>query len=427
MIIHVHVVLFICSDLLGTVSSQCLNNCDCLSQHGADIELQCNGRNLASFPLASALPENVTIIKYQDNKIQKLPKQPHGLRKTEVWSINLAGNVMDILLKDNLGKTFPNLSYLDLSNNKISSLSNNSFRHLINLNGLYLSSNKLKRISQGWFSHLVHLSHINLANNEISVIEETTGTWPKRLSNLDLHYNKLKAIPPLPRNASVNLLGNPVFCGCHLKVNKNITETFIKVDCQRLGYYRENVTDSIYRNFRYRGDKYIVRELNCQQAKIINLMYSVAEEKMTITCVTSHGYPEPSVTVYYRDRKIAKSRNNVTMDIAKSGLYACKITNYISSDQRQLFIPELSTSSELPSWTVMTESEVNQATPNIEALKTEDNTTRLETTSPSRRRQEDAGQSVGTCKFIILLAAQEVSSTNIFTIIIPSILCKDRD
>ena len=403
----IHVVLFICSDLLGKVSSHCLNNCDCLSQHGADIELQCNGRNLASFPLASALPENITIIKYQDNKIQKLPKQSHGLRKTEVWSINLAGNVIDILLKDNLGKAFPNLLYLDLSNNKIISLSNNSFRHLINLNALYLSSNKLQTINKGWFSHLIHLSHLNLGNNEISVVEETTGIWPKWLSNLDLHYNKLKSIPPLPRKALVNLVGNPVFCGCHLKVNKNITETFVKVDCQRLDYYRVNVTDSIYRNFRYRGDKYIVRELNCEQAKIINLMYSVAEEKRTITCVTSHGYPEPSVTVYYRDREIEKSRNNVTMDIEESGLYTCKITNYISSDQRQLFIPKLSTLSALPTWTVMTESEVNQTTPNIEALKTEDNTTGLEPTSPSRR-QEDAGESVGTCKFIILLAAKEI-------------------
>ena len=218
-----------------------------------------------------------------------------------------------------------------------------------------------------------------------------------------MHYNKLKAIPPLPRNASVNLVGNPVFCGCHLKVNKNITETFIKVDCQRLGYYRENVTDSIYRNFRYRGDKYIVRELNCQQAKIINLTYSVTKEKRTITCGTSHGYPEPCVTVYYRDREITKSRNNVTMDIAESGLYACKVTNYISSDQRQLFIPKLSTLSALPTWIVMTEIEVNQTTPNTEALKTEDNTTRLEMTSPSRR-QEDTGQSVGTCKFVTLLA-----------------------
>ena len=137
-------------------------------------------------------------------------------------------------------------------------------------------------------------------------------------------------------------------------------------------------------------------------------MYSVTKEKRTITCVTSHGYPEPSVTVYYRDREIAKSRKNVTMHIEESGMYACKITNYISSDQEQLFIPELSTLSALPSWIVLTELEVNQTTPNIEALKTEDNTTRLETTSPRRRRQQDAGQSVFTGKFIKLLALKEI-------------------
>ena len=145
------------------------------------------------------------------------------------------------------------------------------------------------------------------------------------------------------------------------------------------------------------------------------MTYSVSKEKRTITCVTSHGFPEPSVTVYYRDREIAKSRNNITMGIAQSGLYACKITNYISSDQRQLFIPELSTLSALPTGIVMTESAVNQTNPNIEALKTEDNTTRLETTSPSRRRHKDTEESVGTGKFTRLLAAKEISSIKIFT------------
>ena len=379
-------VLFSCSVLLRTVSSQCFNDCDCLSQHGSDIRLQCDGRNLNSFPLASALLENITNINYQDNKIKQLPKQPMGYRKTRVLSINLAGNVIDTLLKDNLGKTFPNLSYLDLSNNKISSLSDNSFRHLTNLNGLHLSSNKLKRINKGWFSFLLYLSRLYLGNNEISVIEETTGVWPKLLSNLDLSYNKLKSIPALPQKASVNLIGNPLFCGCHLKVNKNITETFIKVDCAKLRYYRENVTNSVRVHVKYRA----VEELNCQQAHIKYLTYLVNKQKKTLTCMTSHGYPEPAVTVYYREKEITKSRNNVTMYVTESGMYTCKITNYISSDQRQLFIPDLPTFATLhPVWTI---SNLNVSSLATEVLKTDTAFSRLDTTSQGRKKQASRGQ-----------------------------------
>ena len=154
--IFVHAVLFSGTVLLVRVSSQCLSNCDCL-KYGGNVELQCNRRDLSFFPLASALSDDITHINYKNNKIQRLPRQPLGFRRTKVSSINIAGNVIDTLLIDNLGKTFSNLSYLDLSNNKISSLSENSFQYLTNLKALYLSSNKLKTIRKGWFQPLLQL------------------------------------------------------------------------------------------------------------------------------------------------------------------------------------------------------------------------------------------------------------------------------
>ena len=383
-------VLFSCNILNGTVSSQCFDNCGC-SVHGGKVRLQCNSKSLSSFPLASFLAENITNINYKNNKIQRLPRQPPGLRRTKVWSINLAGNVIDLLQEDNLGKTFSNLSYLDLSNNKISSLSENSFQYLTNLKVLYLSFNKFKTIRRGWFQPLLQLSYLYLANNEISVIEQTTEIWPELLSTLDLSYNQLKTIPKLPdKGSKVDLLGNPIFCGCYLNVNKNIRKTFINVDCHRLDYYRENVTKSERLNTEYTGTKFVKSQIKgekCQQAYIINFSYSVLKGIGSLKCITSFGYPEPSVTVYYRNKELIKSRINVSLDVTESGEYSCKITNYISSDQKQLVIPELS--SLLTSPPALPESEITQTTPDKISLITGHHTGRMDTTLVGRNRQAD--------------------------------------
>ena len=392
----VYAVLLQCTVLLGRASIECLSNCDCL-KYGGNMRLQCDRRNIFFFPLASALPLKITMINYENNKIKQLPKQPRGFTRTEVWSITLAGNVIDILLKDNLGKTFPNVSYLDLSNNKISSLSENSFQHLTNLEALYLSSNKLKTIKQGWFSPLLQLSYLNLINNEISAIEQTTNIWPELLSRLYLSYNKLKTIPKLPDNASqVDLLGNPIFCGCYLNVNKNIRKTFINVECHRLDYYQENVTNSVRLNAEYTGTKFVksqIKEEKCQQAYIINFSYLLFKEIVRLKCITSYGYPKPSVTVYYQNKEVTKGRNNVTLNVTESGEYSCKITNYISSDQKQLVIPELSSLFTLP--TDLSESEVNETIPDGIGLTTGHHTGCLETTLPGTNRKADTEELKG--------------------------------
>ena len=326
------------------------------------------------------MKENITNIDYKNNKIQRLPRQPPGLRRTKVWSIDLAGNVIDLLQEDNLGKTFSNLSYLDLSNNKISSLSENSFQYLTNWKVLYLSFNKFITIRRGWFQPLLQLSYLYLANNEISVVEQTE-IWPEQLSTLDLSCNQLKTIPKLPDNGSqVDLLGNPIFCACYLNVNKNIRKTFIKVDSHRLDNNRKNVTTSVRLNTEYTGTKfvnYLIKEDKCHQAYIIKFSYSVLKGMVSLKCITSYGYPEPSVTVYYQHKEVTKERNNVTLNVTESGEYSCKITNYISSDQKLLFIPKFSSLFTLP--TDLSDTEVNETIPDRIGLTTGHHTGRLDT------------------------------------------------
>ena len=123
------------------------SKCDYSSKEG-DFMVKCDGRNYTNFPLASALPENSTVIIFKDNKIQQLPNQPHGVLRLKVWNIDLSGNIIDHLSVDKLGKAFPHVSQLDLSNNQIRLLSDNSFQFLAKLHVLYLSYNKLTSISQ---------------------------------------------------------------------------------------------------------------------------------------------------------------------------------------------------------------------------------------------------------------------------------------
>ena len=386
--------VILCTVLLGTVglSGQCLDECYCSIQFKGSIKLSCDGRNVSNFPLASQLPENISIINFKGNRIKRLQNQPSGVTRTKVWYINLVDNVINQLWQDNLGETFPNLSQLDLTNNKIVSLSKNSFLNLTKLKVLHLSSNKLRTINQGWFSHLLLLSHLYLHHNKITVIVESNEIWPKDLDILYLSYNQLKTIPPLPPKASaVNLIGNPIYCGCYIDVNLNIEETFIKIDCHILGYYREKVRKPAIgiKNKRREFEKYKVSGQKCQPAVITNFSYIQSEEQMKITCVTSLGYPEAAVFIYFQDnvtrpqinitRDVRKSRGNITVDVTQAGMYTCKVTNYISSDKKQLFLPSWSSMSTWPP--VLNESETYLTRTYFKALTSGNDYSRIETTS----------------------------------------------
>ena len=168
------------------------------------------------------------------------------------------------------------------------------------------------------------------------------------------------------------------------------------MDCHRLDYYRENVTKSERLNTEYTGTKFVKSQMKgekCQQAYIIHFSYSVLKGIVSLKCITSYGYPEPSVTVYYRNKELIKSRINVSLDVTESGEYSCKITNYISSDLKQLFIRELSFLFTLP--TDLSESEVNETIPDRIGLTTGHHTGRMETTLPGTNMKADTEELVG--------------------------------
>jgi len=78
------------------------------------------------------------------------------------------------------------LNDLDLSNNQISFIENNSFSSLNQLNYLDLRSNKLTRLKL--LSNMESLNELDLSNNQISFIENNSFSSLKQLTKLYLKF-----------------------------------------------------------------------------------------------------------------------------------------------------------------------------------------------------------------------------------------------
>ena len=63
-----------------------------------------------------------------------------------------------------------NLKLLDLGNNYIDNLDNNTFEYLVNLDTLYLNNNDFSEIEQHMLNSLLNLRILNLKSNHISEI-----------------------------------------------------------------------------------------------------------------------------------------------------------------------------------------------------------------------------------------------------------------
>ncbi|XP_057665442.1 protein slit isoform X5 [Diorhabda carinulata] len=125
-----------------------------------------------------------------------LKEIPRGI-PPETSELYLDFNEIDRIQGDRI-KHLKSLTRLDLSNNKIAMLSNDTFTNLSKLSTLIISYNKLQCIQRDSLQGLLSLRILSLHGNQISLIPEGT-------------FANLKSI------SHIALGANPLYCDCSLK------------------------------------------------------------------------------------------------------------------------------------------------------------------------------------------------------------------
>nr|DBA14940.1 TPA: hypothetical protein GDO54_004213 [Pyxicephalus adspersus] len=153
----------------------CPQECTCL-----DTVVRCSNKHLLSLP--KGIPKNVTELYLDGNQFTMVPAQL---------------------------STFKFLQLVDLSNNKISSLSNSSFTNMSQLTTLILSYNSLRCIPPLAFEGLRSLRLLSVHGNDISSLPEGIFSDVTSLSHLAIG-------------------ANPLYCDCNLRWLSNWVKTGYK-------------------------------------------------------------------------------------------------------------------------------------------------------------------------------------------------------
>lgn len=111
------------------------------------------------------------------------------------YVINVFNSSMTVL-PSRLLKSCEKLNELNLSNNKIMEIKNDTFENLTYLYGLDLSFNQLITLPKNVFKPLVSLLSLNLQGNKIQIIDPYLFFHNEYLSTLDISNNSLIIILP---------------------------------------------------------------------------------------------------------------------------------------------------------------------------------------------------------------------------------------
>uniref|UniRef100_A0A1A7Y8H5 Trophoblast glycoprotein b n=1 Tax=Iconisemion striatum TaxID=60296 RepID=A0A1A7Y8H5_9TELE len=235
--------LFLLALTVPPCASSCPDKCVCSSQ-----TVKCQNKELDEVP--PSIPTTTKVLFVTGNSISRISEASFPNRLDLLTDLYLSGNEVEHV-DATAFKNLPNLTKLDLSDNRIQNFSNSSFpddnklqflnlsRSLSNHNFTYmvlslfysakllklttldLSNNDLISLPDGIFNSLLSLATLNLRNSSLLTIQDLILPL---LLDLDLRDNNLKNLPPttlaefsLKPDLHIQLVGNPWRCNCFIE------------------------------------------------------------------------------------------------------------------------------------------------------------------------------------------------------------------
>ncbi|XP_038674480.1 SLIT and NTRK-like protein 1 [Scyliorhinus canicula] len=137
-------------------------------------------------------PESGLQINCRGSKLESMADlQPRPVQAQELF---LRQNNIEIIRKTHF-LDYSRLTLLDLGNNAIRLIENNTFLNLTDLRWLYLDNNNLETLMPDMFAGLQNTEYLNLEFNLIQLILPGTFNGIPNLRELFLHNNLLKSLP----------------------------------------------------------------------------------------------------------------------------------------------------------------------------------------------------------------------------------------
>ena len=157
-----------------------------------DLTGNFNSWNAISINNITWLP-NLETLDIADNKISDINFLKTKYEWTKLTSLNLSNNTIN-QINNNTFSRLSNLKNLDLSKNTIWTIDNTSFAWLSNLETLYLNWNNITTLPSNLFNWFNKLLTLDLKDNKITQLKWCTFCGLTKIKTLDLQNNKISSI-----------------------------------------------------------------------------------------------------------------------------------------------------------------------------------------------------------------------------------------
>ena len=356
--------LVLFSFILNNPVFGCTEGCKCTSE-----EVNCENKNLTTFPQLQTLPVTVNLINFGKNRIKdiwfggngmtsfpyvkelfldfneltRLPMPSKSLLSVlpELRNLSISNNEIQHIAEGAF-LYLPELEYLSLNKNKISNILDYTFFKLGRLQSLELSGNRLTKVRSQWFQMLFSLKELDLSSNRISSFEPQEFKWPGSIMKLNLNSNKLLVLPPFPvkkcnhagscEATKVKLLNNNIYCGCRrpehnismLKMLLPLLYVCCVEDCPEKSAFRYKFNPFHVSSNYFEGPV-------CQKPSV-----EINANKRENVCQVK-GEPKPEVSVSYGCLTQDKA-NRMEVMVSNGTTITCEATNIFGTSSQIFYL-----------------------------------------------------------------------------------------